>query len=280
MGIGLSNGAYYDDEHHYASAKWDDKYDNNELDPEINDLHTEDNNVQSPPSRVEKNTDPQPVSDVTMSPDIEDRRDQTYTLKQQWDDGQVGRKLKDTFLGDQTPLVPEVPSTPLGKELGLDDIKLEKSVPQRSAIQNAIDTVVDDGNFIRSMFGKSKIDPKNFDLPEDPDLEKIAKLRDKLFKATDGVQGTDVGDYKVGGSEHYKDFRHSDNIDDRRPDADSLTNKIEEILKGKDVKYGSLTPRELENNLLQYSSEELVKLWKSGGPTKLAKALGFDDLDK
>lgn len=35
MGIGTSLGAYYDNEHHYASANWNDKYDNNVLDPDI-----------------------------------------------------------------------------------------------------------------------------------------------------------------------------------------------------------------------------------------------------
>lgn len=35
MGIGTSLGSYYDDEHHYAASQWDDKYDNNVIDPDI-----------------------------------------------------------------------------------------------------------------------------------------------------------------------------------------------------------------------------------------------------
>jgi hypothetical protein len=33
MGIGTSMGAYYDDEFHHAAARWDDKYDDNVIDP-------------------------------------------------------------------------------------------------------------------------------------------------------------------------------------------------------------------------------------------------------
>lgn len=62
MGIGTSSGAYFDSEFHHQASQWQDGWDNNEQDPEINDLHTEDKNAGSPPS-PEQSTTPQPISD-------------------------------------------------------------------------------------------------------------------------------------------------------------------------------------------------------------------------
>lgn len=72
MAIGTSSGAYYDDAHHRAAADWDSKYDENVLDPEVNDLHTEDKNVTSPDAlaptdggavKVYKNDEPSPLDE-------------------------------------------------------------------------------------------------------------------------------------------------------------------------------------------------------------------------
>lgn len=50
MGVGTSLGAYYDDEFHYSSAKWDDKYDDNIITPSKSRTDAELSNAELDPT--------------------------------------------------------------------------------------------------------------------------------------------------------------------------------------------------------------------------------------
>lgn len=121
MGIGDSKGAFHEDSFRHEAAPW--FLDPMDIDPEVNDLHTQDNNEIRTPTT--KTLDFQTkVSDHTgfrQSDNIDDQRDNKYTLQQQWDDGVTGTAIKNALFG--LPIDP-VTSTPLGKEAGLDNIKL------------------------------------------------------------------------------------------------------------------------------------------------------------
>lgn len=59
MGIGTSFGAYFDNDHHFAAAMWDHKYDNNDnnvLDPDIlnpEDATNSDKNIVEPVTKTQ-----------------------------------------------------------------------------------------------------------------------------------------------------------------------------------------------------------------------------------
>jgi hypothetical protein len=74
MGIGLSNGAFYKDEMHYAASRWDDRYDDNVISPSEMDTNKQLDKQELDPSTglgIEVNYKPDPSQiDVSRLTDI------------------------------------------------------------------------------------------------------------------------------------------------------------------------------------------------------------------
>lgn len=132
MGVGTSLGSYYDNDHHFAAAQWDHKYDsndNNVIDPDI--LNPEDA-TNSDLNHIEPVTKtPDFLTEVAEYPDIDDRRNQSFLDMMK---GYVGEQLTAEKLSAimQHPLAPvsqtmtaneNVPITPLSIDAGVNDIK-------------------------------------------------------------------------------------------------------------------------------------------------------------
>ena len=127
MSIGTSDGAFYDDAHHQASAAWDPKYDNNVIDPVTTPDLDDGDNIETPPPYEQPHPLQTPVSDV------EDRRGQSFMdmmkgyVGDQFTMDKLHAVMNHPFASYSKSVVLDTPDPPaatsqLAKDAGIDDI--------------------------------------------------------------------------------------------------------------------------------------------------------------
>lgn len=127
MGIGTSLGAYYDDSFHQAAAQWNSKYDNNVMDPDMQDDATAgDKNIVDPVTKTpDFMTQVSDHSGFRPSDSIDDRRGDPYpSYSEQWEP--MKQDIKNRLFGTQS--IPEAPVSDLSKQLGHDQVELPKTI--------------------------------------------------------------------------------------------------------------------------------------------------------
>lgn len=121
--------------------------------------------------------------DWHKSPNVEDRRNEPYTLRQQWDDqnATIMRHLNELVTHPlsrppQEPVYQGDPSSPIAKEAGVDSIRLGGEKPQNNVIDYLLQDLGGTMNTIKSLgrsayneYNKPKEELKTYNQP----LEKI-----------------------------------------------------------------------------------------------------------
>jgi hypothetical protein len=125
----------------------------------------------------------QRFSDWHRSPNVEDRRDDVYTLRQQWDDqnSTISKHINDLLTHPlsyppREPVYQGDPSSPIAKEAGVDSIRLGGEKPQNNVIDyllqdlgGTVKTIKDFSRAAYNEYNKPKEELKTYNQP----LEKI-----------------------------------------------------------------------------------------------------------